>query len=248
MNLESLTRQRGSTLKARVEHQGGPDNEVCLGGKAAKVTCCTYPLGKFKEYSMAIPDFIDVALESNAQECRLHFGARSIAAYYRDFRTIDSAFECIERQWATLHKNNFRLFVGGSLIDETYVTDNAVLAASAISPVDIVELARVGTHNNDGGYWEVVSKAMQIVYDVCPFEPYFADAAGYKARFLKQPDESEARKIFDTIMKIAPESWQLLYEEAKDNGFQSENSSAQEYERGMLYCLTNTGRFHLWWD
>jgi hypothetical protein len=81
---------------------------------------------------------------------------------------------------------------------------HAIYAIDGISPVDVARGFATGSHN--ASETDRVCEQLARVFEVAPFRPYFADAAGYKCRF-ERPISREQGAAVEQILTVGLEGY-----------------------------------------
>jgi hypothetical protein len=143
--------------------------------------------------------------------------------HYAPTRASDAALEIIEKRcldWA----NDCTVFVG--LEDDDSM--HGVYAGPKISPLELIAPFGVGTHND----WETSDSVLEMMTEVfqkAPFVAYFADAAGYRIKFLHEVADEHAREFEQLIEEVCPDAIEL-------------------HELGVFETIKQHRRLVLWWD
>jgi hypothetical protein len=115
------------------------------------------------------------------------------------YRTAPSTYAELERQAIQLQVNlpdHLQLFCGML----GYDIGHAIYVIENISSIEIAREFQVGSHNAFGPSIQAkVCNELTRVFEIANFRPYFIDAAGYKARFLKQITENQAASIEEIL-------------------------------------------------
>ena len=108
---------------------------------------------------------------------------------------------------------------------------HALYALPAIDPLEVAQLCEVGSH---GGCSSVeVLQVLKQIQERSPFEVFFADAAGFKARFLAPPSEAEARRIEELVLDVCIDAINLI------------DSDEPDYAQAIVLEKQS---LELWWD
>ena len=104
-----------------------------------------------------------------------------------------------------------------------------------IEPAELIEQFECGSHNlssigHDDS--EQCYEEMEAVHQIAPYRPYFADGAGFKARFLESISQEKALQIED-ILTVGLE------------GYQSDWSGEGPV---LAETLVKENQVRLWWD
>ena len=133
------------------------------------------------------------------------------------------AMEVLEKRcvdWA----NDCTTFLGAKG-EEPY----AVYVGPKISPLEILEPFGVGTHNDDGNQHEQTIWMLSELFQAVPFVAYFADAAGYRVRFLSDVTDALAKRIEEQVLEVCPDAIEL-------------------HEGDVAETIVQQRRLILWWD
>jgi hypothetical protein len=188
-------------------------------------------------------------LGKKAVEVEFEFRGKQHHAFYKHMpsdHTWSLSLPFVHKHWRKFAERDIRLYVGnGEFIGEEGLYD-AVIALPKISTIDVVEVARIGIHNNDAEYWRSVKSSLEQIYKVCPFEFQFADQAGAYASFLKKPTDAQARRFVDIIVEIDSEAFAAIQDEDVEG--LPETSTGPDLFTMMRMIMTMKGKFRLWWD
>jgi hypothetical protein len=75
------------------------------------------------------------------------------------------------------------------------------LALPGLPVLDVVEVARVGTHQGDEDAWRDVRDGLAEVFELAPFDVTFADEAGLEAVFWRPIDDPRARAVARVLIE-----------------------------------------------
>jgi hypothetical protein len=121
-----------------------------------------------------------------------------------------------------------------------------------LPPLDILEFARVGTHNSTPEAWREVRMLVAGLAE--PFDVVFADEAGLDLRFTDRISKARARaydKMLLDRMQAGEHRWidsySYMVAEAARLGILPD-VGADERGGGAVAGLIAAGRFRLWWD
>ena len=174
--------------------------------------------------------------------------------WYKPFKNKEvwsKSVEFVEKHWREMLSSDIRLFVGNGEICGNELYD-LVFALPELPTVDIIELAKTGTHNNPDDNWRDVKHTMQEIFNKCPFEIQFADEAGLHCTFLKHPSLAQAKNFSDMIVGISPEVFEGINEHVEQAGYiVPKMKSMPEFPdevAAMKIFMAKMGKFRLWWD
>jgi len=175
--------------------------------------------------------------------------------WYRLFQsevTWSESIPFVSERWREAAQRKTRLFVGnGAMFGDDEICDIAV-ALPGFPSIDIVELARTGTHNNPSDNWRQVKAAMKEIMEECPFEILFADQAGLHAVFHTKPTRKQAKAFSDVILTVSPDVLDGVHEEVEQAGHvvprMKDMPDFPDDEMAMVLLISELGRFRLWWD
>jgi hypothetical protein len=145
----------------------------------------------------------------------------------------------------------------GLAVFKTITDKHELFAIPGVSPTEIVELAKVGTHNG-GAAWRQVQATVAKVHDRAPFDVVHADAAGLIGVFRDKLTPAKAKAIANLLESELPTALEAMMEEDADDELADdeadEDVSIEEedarhgFSAYVARYLRNSGRFHLWWD
>ena len=145
----------------------------------------------------------------------------------------------------SLRSSGIRHFVGDG--------GRAIVAVADMPPLDVVELARVGTHNGDEDDWRQVQAFLRETIATVPFDVVFADEAGLDVRAKGPVDPTLARAwdraLLDRIESSSGrwiDSYEFMLGEAEEL-----EPDAEADERGggsVAAFIVDRGSLRLWWD
>ena len=177
---------------------------------------------------MAIADEILTILGPGAEPFEYTVG-RTRRSGWRAPARLD-AQEKIVAAAAKLRADDVRLFLseGGTRL----------LALPGLPVLDVIELARVGTHNGKDGERQRVREVLTPIFERCPFDVVFADEAGLLAVFHQAPSANDAKEWSSAILDA---DWIDSY------SLMCESAESSDYEDPVAAFL-RAGRLQLWWD
>ena len=127
-----------------------------------------------------------------------------------------------------------------------------IVAVADMPPLDVVELARVGTHNGGDDDWREVRAFLRETIATLPFDVLFADEAGLHVRAATAVDRVHAhawdRALLDRVESSDrwTDSYTMMIEEAEEL-----EPDAEADERGggaVAAFIVATRSLRLWWD
>ncbi|GAC1544724.1 MAG: hypothetical protein NVS2B9_11950 [Myxococcales bacterium] len=121
-----------------------------------------------------------------------------------------------------------------------------------LPPLDIVELARVGTHNSAPEAWREVRALVAGIAE--PFDVVFADEAGLDLWFGQRISQARARaydKMLLDRIQAGERRWIDSYAHMVDAAGRlgiAPDDGADARGGGAVASLIAAGRLRLWWD
>jgi hypothetical protein len=145
----------------------------------------------------------------------------------------------------------------GLAVFRTTTKTYELFAVPDASPTEIVELTRVGTHN-DSEDWKRVRATIGKVHARAPFDVVLADAAGLIGVFRDKLAKAKAKALAKLIAEELPAALGAMLGDASDLEVEDEDldddlsPEDEDARRGFSAVfaryLQERGRFHLWWD
>ena len=105
----------------------------------------------------------------------------------------------------------------------------AVYVGPKINPLELLAPFSVGTHNESLNEHEQTISTMTEIYQTVPFVAYFADAAGYRVRFLSDVTDVQAERFEEQLIELCPDAIEL-------------------HEGEVAETIMRQRRLILWWD
>jgi hypothetical protein len=147
---------------------------------------------------------------------------------------------------ASLRSIGIRHFVGDG--------GRSIVAVPDLPPLDVVELAKVGTHNGAPDDWRGVQALLRDTIATLPFDVVFADEAGLDVRANDPVDPTRARAWACALLdRVESEdrwvdSLSFMLDSASDLGLEPD-PEGDERDGGLLSSfIAATGSLRLWWD
>jgi hypothetical protein len=123
-----------------------------------------------------------------------------------------------------------------------------------LPPLDIIEVERVGDHNQAPGTWRAVRSFLEAVGRTDPFDVVFADEAGVDLRFLSSVPPIRARAIDGQLLDAMAggqthwvDSYTFMLDEARRGGL-TPDPGADGRGGGLVATFIQSGRLRFWWD
>jgi hypothetical protein len=110
--------------------------------------------------------------------------------------------------------------------------NHAIYAIDGISAVEVARQFGTGSHNNWPEAVDEVCEELSRVFEIAPFRPYFADAAGYKCRFTPPISRTQAEMVGQLVTQ----------------GLEAYVSEGLGEDRLFVETLISENGLRLWWD
>lgn len=190
-------------------------------------------------------------LGANATPVTLSCHGKPLTAYSAPTALTEERIEPITRELAA---HQIRAYVGDG--------GRQWFAIPGVEVLDIVEIAQIGTHNDEADAWRDVHKHLSEIMEMAPFDITFADEAGLAGVFRKRPSRAKARSIVYALMTRLGEALEMMdeqvdefvnaeeesVEEDDDDDVDLDESDKTSHTRQFVRYVMARGRFRLWWD
>ncbi|MBA3392857.1 MAG: hypothetical protein H0T89_09440 [Deltaproteobacteria bacterium] len=129
-----------------------------------------------------------------------------------------------------------------------YLADGgrALVAIPGVDVLDVVEIARVGTHDARADGWREVQGSVGRIASQAPFDIVFADEAGLGCVFGDVLSVAAARSTADILVDELGGALEMMM----DDVMSLEDEAGDDTELAAMFAsyLRSRRRFRLWWD
>jgi len=150
----------------------------------------------------------------------------------------------------TLRAANIRFFLGAGEQQRLF------WAIPGLPALDVIELAKVGTHNGAPNEWRVVRELVSSWLAGVPFDVVFADEAGLDLRFLTPVSADVARRVDKALLDRMEkeeddrlhESYCFMHDRATELHLPPDAGADPRGGGYVSSFITTTQSLRLWWD
>jgi len=173
---------------------------------------------------------------------QMQIGDRKSISAYHDAREADAKAVAAE---TTLRAANIRFFLGMS---------GALWAIPGLPALDVIELARVGTHNGAPDAWRGVRDFISSSLVGCDFDVVFADEAGLDLRFITVVSTDVARRVDKALLDRFEggdrwhDSYTFMLDRAADLHLPPDAGADPRGGGQVSAFIMTTQSLRLWWD
>lgn len=171
---------------------------------------------------------------------------KSSSAYYE---TMSSEAKAVAAE-TTLRAANIRFFLG------TGEQEELLWAIPDLPALDVIEFAKVGTHNGAPDEWRVVRDFVSSSLAGVAFDVVFADEAGLDLRFITPVSADVARRVDKALLDRMEkeeddrlhESYCFMHDRATELRLPPDAGADPRGGGYVSSFITTTQSLRLWWD